>query len=70
MENWELALDRWLTTPPEEPDLVFFCEHCKEPFEVDDKVYHIEGECLCEECAQEWLHQQVTYATAEECYGV
>ena len=69
MENWELSLDQWLTNPPEAPESHFQCDECDEPFYPDDKVYSLDGLCLCEECAREWLEQQTTRATEEQCYG-
>ena len=69
MEQWQHDLDRWLTTPPDEDDTDFHCDKCDKPFYPDDKYYEIEGDCICEECAQEWLESQVSRATEEQCYG-
>lgn len=69
MEQWQVALDRWLTTPPENDDTDFYCEKCDEPFYPDDKYYMIEGECLCQKCAEEWLDAQAEVATEGDCYG-
>lgn len=62
------SYDRWKTTPPDEPESCYHCDECDEPFYPDDKVYCIEGLCLCEECAREWLEQQCERATEEQCY--
>lgn len=63
------SYDRWKTTPPDEPESNFTCECCGDFFLPDDKVYDIEGEEMCEECAKEWLERQVHLATEDECYG-
>ena len=70
MENWELQCDKWLATPPDEPESHLFCEgdKCGEPFYPDDKIYKIEGMNLCEECARTWLEEQAVTATWEDCY--
>ena len=68
MENWELAYDRWLANPPEPPMSQFHCEHCNEEFYPGDRVYYIEGENLCCECAQKWLDEQCRFVQEGECY--
>lgn len=69
MEQWQHDLDRWLTTPPEEPESHFFCdgENCGEPFYPDDYVYEIEGMNLCEDCAKLWLDSQKRLVTEGDC---
>ncbi len=62
------SYDKWKTTPPDEPDSNYHCDGCNEAFYPDDKVYNIEGLCLCEECAREWLEQQSEVATEEQCF--
>ena len=68
MEHWKADLDRWLTTPPEEPESKFLCAKCKEPFYPDDKYFDCDGEKYCEECAMEWFKSQALTATEEDCY--
>lgn len=71
MEQWQAALDRWLTTPDDEEKSKFKCDgdRCTCVFQPDDEVYEIEGMFLCERCADEWLEQQKRKVTVEECYG-
>ena len=71
MEQWQHALDRWLTTPPEEQESTFFCdgEDCGEPFYPDDYVYELDGRCFCENCAQEWLENQKRLVMEGECFN-
>lgn len=69
MTAWEKDLDRWLTTPPDEPESNFFCENCGEPFYPDDLVFDCDGYKYCKECAGEWLEEHATKVTEEECYG-
>ena len=70
MENWQYEEDKMLANPPEAPESHFYCSRCNDFFLPDDKVYHFEGEGLCEKCADEWIEENMTYATEEQCYGV
>lgn len=50
--SWETDLDRWLTEPPEYPDIVAkHCEHCgQELFAGDEAVqYTVNGTYYCDE---------------------
>lgn len=69
MEKWQYSLDEMLANPPEGEESKFVCECCKEPFEPGDRVYSIEGENLCIECATSWFDEQFHFAQETECYG-
>lgn len=61
--------DDWKLNPPEPEESHFKCEHCHEEFQPGDKVYNIEGDLICYECAWEWLDNQSRLVKEEECYG-
>lgn len=65
----DAAYDRWKTTPPDEPESKLKCFECKGEFYPGDKIYRLDDEVYCEECASEWLEQQSETATDEMCYG-
>lgn len=69
MESWQRDLDKWLTTPPEEPESKFYCDHCGEPMFPEEKYYKIEDENLCPDCARTWLDDQWHFVTEEMAYG-
>lgn len=69
MESWEKALDRWLTTPPEEKESSCKCCVCKEMLFPDDEYYRLDGEIHCSDCAETWLEGQKEYVTEDMAYG-
>lgn len=66
--SWEDSYDKWKTTPPDEPESRLHCDECKDAIYPYDKYYLVDGLCLCEDCAREWLYQQEHTATEEQCY--
>ena len=46
----EAEQERWLASRPK-------CDKCGEPIQ-DDYAFDIEGDILCYECAEAWLHDQ------------
>ena len=68
MEDWQYALDRYLTTPPDEPETNLYCVECDEGIYPDDAFYEIDGMRLCEDCAKAWLENQRKIATDDDCY--
>ena len=65
----DMRYDAWKTSRPEEEiESDFKCDKCKEDFYPDDAVFHIQGECLCEECAKDWLYENMSRATYEDCF--
>ena len=69
MENWELALDRWLTNPDEPKDSCCKCCECKQPLYYGEVCYDIDGDTFCETCAQEWLNCRKVYVDEDMQYG-
>ena len=63
------ALDRYLTTPPDDPETVFKCEQCEEDFFPGDEYYYIEGENLCPRCAERWFDSMRRTADEDLCFG-
>lgn len=66
--SWEDSYDKWKTTPPEPKESRFKCDHCGEELFPGDKIYEIEGENLCENCAHSWLDGQWRFLDESECY--
>ena len=69
MEKWEYELDKWLTTPPDEPESKCKCCKCGEELLPDDSYFELDDELYCEICAEDWLegHRNwVTYSMAFE----
>ena len=62
--------DNWKLNPPDEKASRFICdgERCNVAFYPDDTYYLIEGMCLCEDCARDWLEEQAKSATERDCY--
>lgn len=69
MEKWQRDLDRYLTTPPDDEETKCFCAWCKDPLYFDDEYYEIEGDILCEDCAQKWLDNQKNWVSEHMAYG-
>lgn len=65
----DAAYDRWKTTPPEEPDSILHCHECKCDIYPGERIYRLDDEVYCSECAKEWLAQFEEEATEEQCYG-
>ena len=65
----DAAYDRWKTSPPEEPDSILHCFECKCDIYPGEKIYRLDDEVYCSECAKEWLAQFEEEATEEQCYG-
>lgn len=63
-----LDLDRWLTTPPD-PDTKCFCRECDAELYEGELYFSIEGEILCENCANDWLENCKGYVTEEMVTG-
>lgn len=51
------ALDRWLTTPPDEEESKCKCSECKADMYPGEKIYVLDGDIYCRDCALEWLEQ-------------
>ena len=68
--SWESDYDRWKTTPPEPPDSEFKCESCENDLYEGDVYYDIEGSCICDKCAQEWLEAMKKIVTYEQEHGI
>ena len=62
------AYDKWKTTPPEYESLIK-CDMCGNDFYPEDMLYEIDGDNLCEECAERWLKGRSRTVRQEECYG-
>ena len=61
-------LDAYLTDVPDEPESKFKCDRCGLEFFPDDIYFNIEGDRLCENCANEWLSEQGSSATYDQCF--
>ena len=67
MERWQIALDRYLTTPPDdhydEDREVGQCEHCKTALLNYQEVYYDsrdESRTFCDkQCFKEWLYHHI-----------
>ena len=60
--------DDWKLNPPDEEESHFKCDECSAIFYPDDIYYSLDGLCLCEDCASDWLEEQAQRATERECY--
>lgn len=45
MEEIE-GYDRWKTTPPREPDPIYYCDQCGEPVYEGDFIYDIDEKII------------------------
>lgn len=52
MTNWEQALDRYLTTPPEDKP-VCHCDLCGESLYEGNEAVKILGKTICMDCIEE-----------------
>lgn len=67
--DMDAALDRYLTTEPEQRESKCKCVECGVELFPDEDAYELEGDIYCEEHAREWLENQrvsVTYDMAYE----
>ena len=64
----DAALDRYLTTPPEEPDSKLKCTECKVDIYPGEIVYRLDDEVYCRDCATEWLEKHSETVTDDMCY--
>lgn len=54
--NYDIAYDKWLTTPPK--DIVIHeCEECGCEIYENEDYYEILDDIFCEECANNWLRK-------------
>lgn len=65
----DAALDRYLTTPPEEKETKIHCKECNEALYLDDEFYRLDDAVLCRRCALKWLDNHSEYVTEEMAYG-
>ena len=65
----DAALDRWLTTPPDDPETILHCRECGTEIYPGERIYRLDDDIYCSECANEWLAQFEEEATEEMCYG-
>ena len=65
----DAALDRWLTTPPDDPETRLHCRECGQDIYPGERIYRLDDDIYCSECAREWLEQFEEEATEEQCYG-
>lgn len=68
--SWEEHYDKWKTTLPEPKESRFKCDRCGMEFYPEESYYDIDGDKLCNRCANNWFNEQIRYATEEECYGI
>ena len=62
------SYDEWKLNPPEPPESLLKCDQCGAEFQPGDRIYEIECENLCENCADAWLNCQWRYVEESECY--
>lgn len=67
----DAALDRYLTTPPEdyEQESNLKCCECGNDIYPGEEYYDFDGDIFCEDHAKEWLEEHKKYAEYEDCYG-
>lgn len=63
------SLDRWLTEPDDEKDSKLYCRECGQQIYPGERIYNLDDDFYCSDCAHEWLEQFETEATEEQCYG-
>ena len=59
------SYDMWKTATPDEfePESKCKCKYCGESLFEDDEYYELDGEILCEDCAEEWLKGHRNWVT-------
>ena len=57
MEERQKSLDRWLTISPDEEESKCKCVECKVELYPGEKIYVLDGDIYCRDCALEWLEQ-------------
>lgn len=64
----DAALDRYLTSCPEDymTESGLKCSECEEEIYEGEEYYEIDGECLCNGCANEWFYAHKRVAEAED----
>ena len=65
------AYDDWKCNPPEEsaPVSKCKCHYCNDELLPDDEYYELDGEIVCEFCAEEWLEGKKNWVTEDMAYG-
>lgn len=48
----------WVGNPPDEEEPVCECARCGCPLYEDSEAYKLEGDIVCEECAEEYLAER------------
>lgn len=61
--------DRWKLNPPEPIESHFVCDCCHEEFFPGERVYELDGENLCVECANQWFDEHFRFVQEWECRG-
>lgn len=69
MDDWERKYDEWKTTPPERPESQCKCKYCGEELFEDEEYWELDGEILCERCADEWLEGHKNWVTEHMVRG-
>lgn len=62
------AYDIWKTTPPEDRESNLKCVECKDEIYPGERIYRLEDEVYCRDCAREWLENHSEEATEDMCY--
>jgi hypothetical protein len=70
VRNWEQALDRWLTTPPEPEEVtVAYCKYCDGDVFAGEEAYKVNvNEWVHDECFLDYAREEldVTFEIVEE----
>lgn len=65
----DAALDRYLTTEPEQRESKCKCIECGIECYPGEYVYELEGDIYCEEHARDWLENQKIHVDYDMAYA-